>query len=728
MSKPTKALIFNKYQIKKLIASTHFGYLYEGINIKENEAVAMKFERRISKYNLLESEAYFLFSLKGYGIPKLISYGKSGLFNVLIEELLGLSIQAIWNFKKFKPKYQLKDICMIAIQCIDRLEYIHSKDVIHRDIKPMNITVGKENQNLIYLIDFGFAHKYRSSRTGKHIRYKNIKKVLGSMRYLSINANKGYEQSRRDDLESLGYMLVYLAKNYLPWMDIEKQEINKIKKYKLVCASKIKNTPEILCSGLPFEFAKYLRYVKNLEFEQEPDYNFMRKLFLDALRRYHFNNDFIFSWILNEKLKIGIELKNSDTKSYNKSNSLSKNKRQNSQNRLYNVIKKTLETERTRSQDDNNTRRILNFDTIDENKNMNKIRNITLIDKQLEKKLEYISPKKEINSMQRPTLIYKRKKIQNIKITRQKNKNDINLNINNNYFKIENNINDIKNNRRSKKNLLDKANNFKNIIDMSNLINNKKIFKSNSFNIMINEAINGMKRDKKEIDVSSSDFKSRNTYKTLKERYSSNNCKNKLNNINNILEEKGHFKKILISNNIKNKNIINEFIKSKDNIIKNENLIPNGKKNNTSESSFNLNQNPFLKLDIKKIFSRNSKSPQNYNKGNNLKRYHMKNISYNNIDENVFKSNGLGFALEPRKRNSILSFNLSLNKHKYRPEIKLNKNYNINIINHKKINSSNNLLSNDSTSFTFNKNNNNYLKSFNYIPLSKKEEKESFLF
>ena len=102
ISKPQKSIIFNKYRIKKLIAKTHFGWLYEGINIKENQSVALKIEKKISKFNLLESEAYMLYYLKGFGIPKLISYGKSGHFNILIEELLGLSIQAIWNQKKYK--------------------------------------------------------------------------------------------------------------------------------------------------------------------------------------------------------------------------------------------------------------------------------------------------------------------------------------------------------------------------------------------------------------------------------------------------------------------------------------------------------------------------------------------------------------------------------------------------------------------------------------------------
>ena len=682
MSKPPKGLIFNKYQIKKLIASTHFGYLYEGINIKEKEPVAMKFERRISKFNLLESEAYFLFSLKGYGIPKLISYGKSGPFNVLIEELLGLSIHAIWNTNKLNQKYKLKDVCIIALQCIDRLEYIHTKDVIHRDIKPLNITVGNENQNLIYLIDFGFAHKYRSSRTGKHIRYKNIKKFVGSMRFLSINANKGYEQSRRDDLESLGYMLIYLAKNYLPWIEIEKQEINKIKKYKLVCASKIKNIPEILCSGLPFEFGKYLKYVKNLEFEQDPDYNFLRKLFLDVLRRYHYNNDLIFSWILNKKIIKGSDAKCVDIKSYKKNNSLRKSTRQNSQKRLYNEIKKSLEKENARSYDDKNTRRKLNFDILDENKKINKIINIIPIDKQFNKKKECFSPKKEMNKMQRPTLIYKRKKIQDIKLIRKENKDEkfmINLN-KNKTENISNNINIIHGVIDGNKNNF--KNNCKNIIDVSNLINRKKkLFKnnlSNSFNKMIKDTTNGMKRDTNKLEIPSSDFKSRNRYKTLKERNSSSN-----DNISYRIEEKDCFKKIPIR--IKNENIINEFIKNKTNNTRNRNLILNRVKNNKNEFENNLNLDLFsINNKAQVSFSRKSRSPKNYYKLNNLNRFHLKNISFNNIDENTFKPNGLGFSFEPTKKNSILSFNLSLNEHKYRPDIKINKNYNIKVINHKK--------------------------------------------
>ena len=175
-------LYFKKYKIKKLITETSCCKLYEGINIKDKEPVAMKFEKRKGKFNVLESEAYCLINLKGYGIPRIITYGKTLDYNILIEELLGPSIYSLWTSnKKANEKQSLKDLCMLSIQAIDRLKYIHSKDIIHRDIKPSNFLIGLKNPNVIYLIDFGFYRKYRSSRTGKHIKYSFIKQLIGSL-------------------------------------------------------------------------------------------------------------------------------------------------------------------------------------------------------------------------------------------------------------------------------------------------------------------------------------------------------------------------------------------------------------------------------------------------------------------------------------------------------------------------------------------------------------------
>jgi len=332
-------LFFNKYKIKKLIYQTKLSSIYEGINIKNNEPVALKLEKKSAKLDLLESEAYFLFHLKGYGIPKIITYGKSGLFKVLVQELLGLSLNSLWELKKrykIGSKLLIKDICMIALQALERLEYIHSKNIIHRDIKPNNFLIGKNNPEVIYLIDFGFARKYRSSRTGKHIKFKWIKYAYGSLRYYSINANRGYELSRRDDLESFGYMLVFLAKQYLPWISTEALQINQNIKVEAIYKLRKSATPESLCKGLPEEFAEFIRYSRNLEFEEEPKYDYLKSLFTNILIKNQQKIDFNFFWIVKkDKSKKRKGIKNEDEKN--------KEKRGNSRTRLFNRIKFSLE-------------------------------------------------------------------------------------------------------------------------------------------------------------------------------------------------------------------------------------------------------------------------------------------------------------------------------------------------------------------------------------------------
>ena len=189
---------------------------------------------------------------------------------------------------------------MIALQGLDRLQFIHSKNIIHWDIKPHNFLIGKKDEKIVYLIDFGFAKKYRSSRTGKFIKFTKLGRLFGSLAFSSINANAGYQQSRRDDLESFGYMLIYLAKKYLPWMELgvmknRKEEANETFKLK----KRIKL--ETVCEGLPEEFKDYLKYCQKLEFEQEPNYNYLRNLFILILIKENQKNDLNFFWINKKK-------------------------------------------------------------------------------------------------------------------------------------------------------------------------------------------------------------------------------------------------------------------------------------------------------------------------------------------------------------------------------------------------------------------------------------------
>ena len=303
-------IIFKKYKIKRLMCESSYSQVYEGINIKQKTPVVLKIEHK-TKLNLLESEAYLLVYLKGVGIPEVVSYGRYGPYKILIEELLGPTIECLWDKyiieqgSKIKNNVLLKNLCLFALQCLERFEFIHNKNVVHRDIKPKNFLIGRKDPNVIYLIDFGFARKYKSSRTGKHIRFQNIKIMIGSFYYGSRYVMKGYEGSRRDDLESLGYMLICLAnRGWLPWKKFcENTEEDQMEKLEKIENMKMTIADEELCYGLPSEFVSYMKYVKSLEFEQDPDYNYIKGLFISILSKSDVPRNINFFWINNNNTK-----------------------------------------------------------------------------------------------------------------------------------------------------------------------------------------------------------------------------------------------------------------------------------------------------------------------------------------------------------------------------------------------------------------------------------------
>ena len=312
-----KKTIFGKYQIQKSIGSGTFSSVFSGINIIDHSEVAIKIEKNFKGIKLLENEVYFLHILKGFGIPEIKSFGHFGNYNILIEPLLGKSLLDI----AINQKLTIKDVCMIAIQLIDRIQFIHSKFIIHRDIKPENCLLDPENQKFIFCIDFGLSRKYRSSRTGKHIKFSIPKKIYGSLRYCSINATKGVEQSRRDDMESIGYMLIYLIKLILPWQKINLKN-NIVNCFNMIYNLK-KNIPiGVLCKKLPIQFDEYIQYTRKLHFEEEPNYDYSRNLFLNVLNEMNDSNDLKFSWFLlkNNKFLRWIKRNNSQKFSDNKKN------------------------------------------------------------------------------------------------------------------------------------------------------------------------------------------------------------------------------------------------------------------------------------------------------------------------------------------------------------------------------------------------------------------------
>ncbi len=285
-------LLFNKYRVKKLIYSSDYSKIYEGFNEREKEKVAIKFEKEGGVRNSLESEAFYVFNIQGFGIPKFITYGKKGSYKILIEELLGMSIYDLYKSKNNKQEFRLKNTYMLALQMINRLEYIHSKNIIHRDIKPDNFVLGRgEKCKNLYILDFGLAKKYRSSRTLKHYPMIKKKNLTGTARYASINALNGLTQSRRDDLEAVGYVLLYFLRGKLPWQGIHVKK--KEDRYHRIMEIKMETSPKDLCEGFPQEFESYVKYCRELEYKEDPDYNYLKKLFNNVLKDYSENT---FDW------------------------------------------------------------------------------------------------------------------------------------------------------------------------------------------------------------------------------------------------------------------------------------------------------------------------------------------------------------------------------------------------------------------------------------------------
>ena len=290
-------IFFKKYKVIKLIAEGSFGSIYEGIDIKTRNRVAIKLEDRI-KFNLLEKEAYNLYTLKGYGIIEILSFGRNQNYNIMVQPLLGDSLYKL--FLKCKKKFTLKDICLIGLQCLERIEWIHIKNIIHRDIKPDNFLMGIKDPRIIYLIDFGLSKKYRSERTSKHILFALTKKLTGTARYASINALKGFELSRRDDLESFCYMIIFFLIKKLPWQGVKAQ--TQAKRNRKICELKEDFNIYEHKNSIPNEFIKIFKYIKRLKFDEEPDYKMIRNAFKKILSDINYKENETFSWIKDKKV------------------------------------------------------------------------------------------------------------------------------------------------------------------------------------------------------------------------------------------------------------------------------------------------------------------------------------------------------------------------------------------------------------------------------------------
>ncbi|KAF4349341.1 casein kinase 1-like protein 10 isoform X1 [Cannabis sativa] len=296
-------VIGGKFKLGRKIGSGSFGELYLGINVQTGEEVAVKLESVKTKHPQLhyESKLYMLLQ-GGTGIPHLKWFGVEGEYNVMVIDLLGPSLEDLFNY--CNRKFTLKTVLMLADQLINRVEYMHSRGFLHRDIKPDNFLMGLGRKaNQVYIIDYGLAKKYRDLQTHKHIPYRENKNLTGTARYASVNTHLGVEQSRRDDLESLGYVLMYFLRGSLPWQGLKAG--TKKQKYDKISEKKMLTPIEVLCKSYPSEFTSYFHYCRSLRFEDKPDYSYLKRLFRDLFIREGYQFDYVFDWTILKYPQIG---------------------------------------------------------------------------------------------------------------------------------------------------------------------------------------------------------------------------------------------------------------------------------------------------------------------------------------------------------------------------------------------------------------------------------------
>eukprot|EP00927_Polykrikos_kofoidii_P025573 TRINITY_DN22948_c0_g1_i1.p1 TRINITY_DN22948_c0_g1~~TRINITY_DN22948_c0_g1_i1.p1 ORF type:complete len:327 (+),score=60.74 TRINITY_DN22948_c0_g1_i1:53-1033(+) len=269
--------------------------VYLGSHRKTGEDVAIKVEwQKAEKGDKLRGEAKFYKSLgKCKDAPRIFWSGSEGQYNIMVMELLGDSLHKLF---KDAGRFSLKTTLLLAEAIIDRLEYVHSRSVVYRDIKPHNFLMGRaEFCSQVYIVDFGLAKMYRDEN-GTHIPCTKKKRdgVTGTVRYSSLNVHEGCDASRRDDMEAVGYMLLHFLRGDLPWFGLK--AASKKTKHELIRRKKLETTDEELCKGFPEEFLEYFRYCRALEFADRPDYEFLRSLMRTCAQRKGLPNDGKFDW------------------------------------------------------------------------------------------------------------------------------------------------------------------------------------------------------------------------------------------------------------------------------------------------------------------------------------------------------------------------------------------------------------------------------------------------
>lgn len=300
MATQKQVLVGTHWEVKHKLGSGSFGEIYLGIDRRTQENVAIKVESLDSKYPQLVDEYNVYKSIEeARGIPKVLWCGTAGKCTVMVMELLGESLEALHT--KCGRKFSLKTVAMLAIQLLERIEWQHGNGFLHRDIKPDNFLMGLgERASTVYMIDMGLSKRYLDPVAHKHIPYRENKKMIGTPRFASINTHLGIESCRRDDLESIGYMLMYFNLGSLPWQGMKAK--TKHEKYEKISQKKISTPAGVLCKDVPPEFADFIVYCRSLRFTAVPDYNMWKNKFRQLLENLGLTNDGVFDWMVTPEI------------------------------------------------------------------------------------------------------------------------------------------------------------------------------------------------------------------------------------------------------------------------------------------------------------------------------------------------------------------------------------------------------------------------------------------
>lgn len=297
-------VIARRWKISRKLGSGSFGTVYAARRISNDAPVAIKTERISQNESRVETEFEMYEWIHNSppdeevnGIPMAHYFGRHGSYNVLVIDRLGPSLQ---DLMVEYGTLSLKSVFMIGLQALRRLELIHTKSVLHRDIKPDNMLMGLRDKKKLHLVDFGLAEHFRHPYSKVHYQFRRGVENTIALDFGPTNGHKGYTLSRRDDLESLGFVLVYLRKGRLPWMNMRTFGRNR---ERMVATKKYSTSIYDLCRGLPDELGEYFYHIRDLQFDERPNYSLLRQLFREGLANIGKSEDFRFEWTAGPSLR-----------------------------------------------------------------------------------------------------------------------------------------------------------------------------------------------------------------------------------------------------------------------------------------------------------------------------------------------------------------------------------------------------------------------------------------